>query len=306
MSEGLSDIRRGYAMGLMALSATTISFGGLLIRSVEEANVWQIALYRSIALFMAVALVMTLRHGRAAPLRIMAIGRTGLLGGALMAGATMSFLLSITSTTVANTLFMLSAVPFLTAGLAWLILGETLRRSTVVTMLAAVLGVTVMVAGGIGAGSLFGNVMGLACAFFYSGYAIVVRRRGGGMDVLPYLMVSSALVIALALTQSWADLGIPLRDMAICFIIGAVLSGGANLLFMLAARHLAAAELTLFTLLEIALGPFWVWLFIAEVPRISTLLGGFIVIGAVLVRALTEMERGRRRRAAGRAGGFGA
>lgn len=300
MAELVPDIRRGYAMALMALSATTISFGGLLIRSVDVADVWQIAFYRSLALFLAVGLAMVLRHGREAPVRIMAIGRTGLLGGALMAGATMSFLLSITSTTVANTLFMLSAVPFLTAALAWLVLGETLRRSTVMTMLAAVLGVTVMVAGGIGAGSIFGNVMGLTCAFFYSGYAIVVRRRGGGMDVLPFLMVSSALVMALALTQIWGDMRIPLRDLAICFVIGAVLSGGANLLFMLAARHLAAAELTLFTLLEIALGPFWVWLFIAEVPSVATLLGGLIVISAVLARALTELERGRRRRAAAR------
>lgn len=292
MSTSLPDIRRSTAMAQMAMSAIIISFGGLVIRSMQEADVWQIAFYRSLALFIAVAGVMVLRHRGAAVRQIRAIGRPGVLAGMLMAGATMAFLQSITSTTVANTLFMLSAVPFITAALAWAILGETLLKSTIVTMLAAGVGVGVMVAGGIGAGSLYGNVMGLVCACCFSGYAIFVRRNRN-MELLPLMMVSSGLVMAVALSQRWDDLIIPVHDMLLCFFIGAVLSGGANALFMIAARHLAAAELTLFTLLEIALGPLWVWLVIAETPRAATLLGGAMVITAVLVRALIELGRSR-------------
>ncbi|QGX98896.1 DMT family transporter [Roseovarius faecimaris] len=286
---------RSRAMGLMIFSSVLISFGGLMIRLMQEADVWQISLYRSLALLCTVSLLMGWRYGRAAPRKTLAIGRPGLLAGCMMAGATLSFLQSITNTTVANTLFMLSAIPFLTAGLAWLLLGERLRRATLLTMLSAVAGITVMVAGGIGAGSLYGNLMGFVCASCFSGYAIVVRQHRE-VEMLPVLMVSASLIVCLSLVLRWGDLAIPWHDIALCFIIGGVLSGGANALFLIAAKHLAAAELTLIMLLEFALGPLWVWLFLSEVPKAATIVGGAIVIGSVAVRALTELRRGRQRR----------
>lgn len=287
-------IRRGPAMALMMLGTVLISFGGLLIRSIEAADVWQIAFYRSLALFCVIALLLSLRYRGATPRQVRAVGRQGIFAGLCMAGATLCFLHSITSTTVANTLFMLSAVPFITAFLAWLVLGETLRASTLVTMIAAAVGVSVMLAGGVGAGSTFGNAMGLATALFFSGYALLVRRNRA-LDMLPLLLVSSAVVMAIAGAVTWHDMAISGRDLVLCFVIGGILSGGANTLFIGCARHLAAAELTLFTLLEIALGPFWVWLVLHETPRLATLLGGMIVIGAVLVRAFLDLARARRR-----------
>lgn len=287
--------RRARAMGLMIVGSIGISFGGLIIRSIEEADVWQMLVYRSFALVVAVGILMWLRYGRATPGRIRAIGRPGLLAGLMLAGTTISFLQSITNTTVANTLFMLSAIPFFTAALAWLFLGERLMRATVMTMMAAAAGVAVMVSGGIGAGSLFGNLMGLAAALCFSGYAVVVRRHRE-IEMLPALMISGMIVFSVALALRWDDLAIPLQDVALCFLLGGVLSGAANALFIAASKHLVAAELTLFMLLEFALGPVWVWLFFAETPIAATVLGGSIVIASVAVRSGLEIARGRRRR----------
>ena len=284
---------RSQAMALMMFSSVLISFGGLFIRLIEEADVWQISLYRSLALMATVSLLMLWRYGAEAPRKTRAIGRPGLLAGVMMAGATLSFLQSITNTTVANTLFMLSAIPFITAALAWLILGESLRRATLLTMISAVAGITVMVAGGIGAGSLYGNVMGLVTACCFSFYAIIVRRHRE-VEMLPVLVVSASLIVALSLALRWGDLAIPWQDIALCFVIGGILSGGANALFLLAAKHLVAAELTLIMLLEFALGPLWVWLFLSEVPTAATITGGAIVIGSVGARALIELQRARR------------
>ena len=167
---------RVQAMALMIVGSILISFGGLLIRLMQEADVWQISFWRSLALIGSVSLFMCLRYGRATPAKVHGIGRPGLLAGMFGAGATMCFLQSVTNTTVANTLFMLSAIPVITAALAWLILGEALRRTTLITMVCAMIGITVMVAGGIGAGSLYGNVMGLVTALCFSCFAIVVRR----------------------------------------------------------------------------------------------------------------------------------
>ncbi len=281
-------------MGLMIVGSVSISFGGLVIRSIEKADVWQILLYRSFALMIVVLLIMGLRHGRAVPARVRGIGRAGLLAGVLLSGATMTFLQAITNTTVANTLFMLSAIPFFTAAFAWMFLREALSRATVITMLAAACGVGVMVSGGIGAGSLYGNLMALITALCFSGYAVIVRRHRE-IEMLPALLVSGSLIFCVCLVLKWGDLGIPLRDILLCFLLGGVLSGGANALFIAASKHLVAAELTLFMLLEFALGPIWVWLVINEIPTAATILGGAIVISSVTIRSVLELLGNRRR-----------
>lgn len=286
--------RRARAMGLMIISSVGISFGGLVIRSIESADVWQISFYRSFALVIMVALIMALRHGRASIARTRGIGRPGMLAGVMLAGAGICFLQSLTSTTVANTLFMLSAIPFFTAVLARIFLGESLTTATVLTMCAAAIGVVVMVSGGIGAGSVYGNIMGLLTALCFSCYAIIVRRHRG-IEMLPALMVSGCTIIAVSLVLRWDDLAIPLRDILLCFLLGGILSGLANALFIAASKHLVAAELTLFMLLEFALGPVWVWLFISETPTRATITGGAIVIGSVAIRAGLELLQNRKR-----------
>lgn len=282
--------RRAFAMALMVISSVGISFGGLVLRNIDDADVWQINFYRSLALVFTVSLVMLFRYRGQAVQKVKQIGRPGLIAGALLAGAGVSFLQAITNTTVANTLFTLSAIPFLSAFLAWLFLRETLQRSTLLTMLAAATGVVVMMVEGIGTGSFYGNAMALVTALLFSSYAIIVRQNRT-IDMLPALMVSGLLIVLVAGVLRWNDLGISMNDLLLCLLLGGGLSGIANALFIAASRHLVAAELTLFMLLEFALGPIWVWIFINEVPTEWTILGGAIVILAVVLRSLFQLRQ---------------
>ncbi|MEM6932095.1 MAG: DMT family transporter [Pseudomonadota bacterium] len=281
--------RRAFAMALMVISSVGISFGGLILRNIEDADVWQINFYRSLALVLTVLLIMLFRYKRETARRITQIGKPGLVAGALLAGAGVAFLQAITNTTVANTLFTLSAIPFLSAALAWLFLRESIQRPTLLTMIAAAAGVTVMMAEGVGTGSIYGNAMALATALLFSSYAIIVRRNRA-IDMLPALLISGALIILFAGILRWDDLVISTHDLLLCLLLGGGLSGLANALFIAASRHLVAAELTLFMLLEFALGPIWVWIFINEVPTEWTILGGSIVILAVILRALFQLR----------------
>lgn len=281
--------RRAFAMALMVISSVGISFGGLVLRNIEDADVWQINFYRSLALVVSVTLIMLWRYRGQTVQKVRQIGRPGFMAGALLAAAGICFLQAITNTTVANTLFTLSAIPFLTAFLAWLILREALQRSTLTTMLAAAVGVSVMMAEGIGTGSFYGNAMALLTALCFSGYAIIVRRNRN-IDMLPALMVSGLLIMLIAGALRWDDLHISTHDLWLCLLLGAGLSGIANMLFIAASRHLVAAELTLFMLLEFALGPIWVWIFINEVPTDWTIAGGAIVILAVILRSLVQLR----------------
>lgn len=291
--------RRGFAIALMIISSAALSFGGLILRNIGQADAWQINFYRSLALIMAVALILVFQYRSAAVSQIRKIGRAGLWASLLIAAAGITFIQAINNTTVANTMFTLSAIPFITAALARVFLKEALKPVTLYAMIAAAIGVTVMVADGFGVGSGYGNIMALGTACGFAGFTVIVRSNRH-IDMLPTLMISGLIIAAVAFIMRFDDLGITFKDMMLCFLWGGVLSGFGNGMFIVASRHLVAAELTLFMLLEFALAPLWVWLFIAEAPTIWALAGGALVITSVTVRALIELKGTGRRLRRGR------
>jgi drug/metabolite transporter (DMT)-like permease len=286
--------RRLYAMLLMIISSTVISFSGLIIRNIESADAWHVNFYRTLAFGAAVGIVLLFRYGKKAPQKIVGIGKLGFFGGFLLAIGGMAFMQAITNTTVATTLFMMSGIPFFTAAIAWLVLGETIGRFTILIMLAASVGILLMVIEGFGSGSPYGNFMALLCAVSFSCYATILRRNRG-VEMLPVLIVSSLIIIIAALIMRWDSMAIPFHDMALCFLLGGIVSGSANIMFVSASRHLLGAELTFFMLLEFTLGPIWVWIFINEVPTRWTIIGGAVVIAAVLLHAVLELNKDRQK-----------
>ena len=281
------------AIGLMAAGSTAISFGGLIIRSIEQADEWQLAFYRAVGMLCSITILVLVRYRRHAVFRLRDIGWPGVYGSVLVATASMSFIQAVTHTTIANALFMLCAIPFISAGLARLFLKEALEWRTVLTMSVAASGVLVMIGEGLGGGSIFGNVMGLLTAVSFASYAVIVRWRRN-IDMLPTLILSSLLIMVVGVSVSLGRIDVPLGDIVKCFLWGGVLSGFANWMFIVAARRLAAAEVTLVMLLEFVFGPIWVWLFVDEVPTAFTMIGGALIIGAVVIRALSEMREPKR------------
>ena len=281
--------RRIYAMVLLLIGSTVISFSGLVIRSIEQADSWQINFYRSLAFAMTISVVLLFRYGRNVSRKLGYIGWQGILASILLAFASIAFLQAITNTTVAATTFTLCCIPFLTAITAWFSLGERLVKSTLFSMLIASSGILLMFYQGFGSGSLYGNFMAFLCAVGFSFYAVIVRHNRR-LEMLPTLILSNGLVMLVALTLRWDNLNILINDLLLCFVLGGLLSATVNTLFIVASKHLFAAELTLFMLLEFTLGPIWVWLFIKEVPSQWTLIGGSVVILAVLVKSVSEIR----------------
>jgi drug/metabolite transporter (DMT)-like permease len=282
--------RRGYAMILMLIGSTIISLSGLAIRNIETADHWQINFYRSISFGLAILLVLFFRYGKKGPLKLKGIGFSGVLAAVLLGGASIFFLLSITNTTVAATTFTLSSIPFLTAIMAWLFLGERIGKSTFFTMLIAIVGICLIFVQGLGSGTFYGNFMAFLCAIGFSSYAVIIRQNRG-LEMLPTLILSNLIIIFVALIFTWENLLISWNDLLLCFVLGGLLSATVNTLFIIAAKHLFAAELTLFMLLEFTLGPIWVWIFMDETPTRWTLVGGSIVILAVVLKSLSELRK---------------
>lgn len=279
-----------YRLATLLVLATAVvnSVGGVMVRSVEQASDLQIVFYRGASLFVALSLIFLIQHRSATLGALRRSFGWSLLGGLFLGGASTCLVVSMTSTTIANTTFVLSAIPFLTACLAWLVLGERVRGGTWAAMGLAVVGIAVMAWDGFEVGAQFGNAMALAAATLFSCF-VVVLRRGRANDMLPATIIGSASATLLAWLLSGGDLSINGPDLTVCIFWGS-LSSVVHALFVFGSRYVRGAELTLLILIEFALAPVWVWLLFDEIPTDPTLIGGLLVLGAVTGWALAGLR----------------
>ncbi len=291
-SNGTENARHRLAVLLVLASSTINSVGGLLLRSIDMAGPWQVLFYRQLALMVCLILVLVLYYRGRIVAEFIGIGRFGVFAGLAVGLGSTCFILSLSSTTVANTLFVLSTSPFVTAVMAWLWLKEPVGWSTWIAMALALVGIAVMVGGGFAAGTVFGNVMALITVACFSIF-VVLLRRGRATNMIPTVVVGSAVATISAAVVLRGDFAVSWHDFAICVGWGAVLSTTVHFLFVWSSRFVRGAELMLLVLVEFVLGPLWVWLFVNEVPRAATLVGGAIVIAAVASRAALSL-RGER------------
>ena len=258
------------------------------MRNINNADPWQIAFYRALAFLFSITLILFHRYRFAIVTNIKKVGYAGIIGGALLMGANLLFIQAFANTSIANTLFTLSAIPFITAGLAYIFLKEKLSLRTILIMIVALFGIFIMINEGLEKGGFYGNLMALGCAFCFSGFAIVVRKFRN-IDMLPTLLISGVMIVFVSFVLSLGNLTVPIQDVLLCFLWGGVLSGFVNSVFIYSIRFLYASEVTFFMLLQVSLGPFWVWIFLNETISQETLYGGIIVMASVAVYSFIEI-----------------
>ncbi len=277
---------------LVLMGALVLSSGGPIIRQIEEASDWQIAFFRGVAQAIMVLTVLAVIHRGRLVTAFRNAGKAGLIGGIALGLGNVCYILSISNTTIANTMFLLSIVPFLTAIAAWVALGERVRPASWVAIGFATLGVAVMVQGGIAGGRAFGNIMGLAAAlsgaFFY-----VAVRAGRRFDMIPTVCVAGvvAAIFSGAVAAGPGLFDISTHDLFFSSLMGFGQVGIGMLLYTVGARYVRAAELAILSLTEFIISPIWGWLIVGEVPVAATLVGGVIILGAVGALALWRLRR---------------
>jgi len=263
----------------VALAALAWSTAGLFQRELTMSVGTQLAgraFFAVVGLFAYVAIA-----ERGAVVRAFrAIGRDGLLVAALLAASSGAFIVALNYTTVANVLFMQALAPVLAAVLGTFV-GEPVERRTWIAMTVALVGVGLMVGG-----PDHPSALGLSISFFMSvtfAGVIVVTRHRRDVSMAPATCLSQALVFVFA--APFADFGeIGSQDLLLLAALGIGQIGLGLIFLTLGARLIPAAEVALITLLEIVLGPLWVWIFLSEQPAAATLLGGAVVLAAVLIQ----------------------
>ena len=276
-----------YRLALLLVIASSIanSGSGLIVRSMDSAGGWQIIFYRSCFLAVALCVVFAFQSGWRVRAAIRELRPWALLGSVAIASVNTCFIMSLTYTTVANTMFLLSTAPFFTALLGWMVLGERVERDVWIAMGVALVGMGVMLWDGLGAGTLLGNALAVMAAFSF-GTFVVILRKGRGVNMLPVAILGAVLGGVFAAFMSGWTLSISRHDIALLFLWGALLSGTVHAVFTWSSRHVPGAELTLLVLIEFILAPMWVWLVIDERPSVATLIGGALVMASVASRAI--------------------
>ena len=278
------------AIFLILFCSILISFNGLAIRNINHADALLINVYRSVALISSVSIFLIITTKKPLFQHVTAVGWPGIFGGILMGCANIFFLQALTNTTVANALFTISAIPFITAFLAFAFLREKLELITLLTMVFASIGITIMFSAGLDNGQMYGNTMALLTALVFSCFAIIVRKYRA-IDMIPTLLLAGFISSLIGLIASFDNLQISLYDLLLCFLLGGILSGIANCGFIIATRHLVAAEVTLYMFVEFALGPIWVWFFANETISATSLVGGLIIMLSVATRSIFQLAR---------------
>jgi len=278
---------------LVLMAGVFWSTMGLGIRNIDEANVWQILFYRSVSLSIFLFVLISFRS-RFKPIRtIKRSGIAGVVGGFALVVAFAGGIYAIQTTTVANAMFLFASAPFFAAILGWLILRESVRRSTWIATVVAMAGIAVMVIDGFALGQMVGNISALASALGFAIFTIALRWKKLE-DMLPAVFLAGVFAAVIAATiclindYSFVLSG---NDASIAIAMGVFQVGAGLAIYTVGSKVVPAAELALLSMTEVLLGPVWVWIFLGETASIFTLIGGAILLLAIAGNALSGLRR---------------
>jgi drug/metabolite transporter (DMT)-like permease len=282
--EDRSVRRRGQLF--VALAALAWSSAGVLQRELSVGTTTQLA-GRALFACLALAGFVAVSHRGRTIAAFRSMGVAGFAVAICTAIASGSFIVALNHATVANVLFMQAAAPIFAALLAWIALGESVTGRALVAMGVALLGVALMV-GGPGSGGVLGVGVSLVMTLAFAATIVITRHRRE-VSMAPAICLSQALVVV-AVAPLAHPSTVTAHDLAFLVLLGAGQVGLGLAFLTVGARLIPAAEVALITLLEIVLGPLWVWIVLGERPALIAIIGGVVVMFAVVLQTTQSVQ----------------
>ena len=280
------------AIPVVLIAGILWSFGPLVVRYMDQPELvpWQYLFARGITIFILLNIYLFFEEGLDFLNNYKKIGISGLIGGAGLGTAMISFIWSITHTSAAITLLCLAAMPFMTALLGFLFLKEIISTNVWVAIFTAAVGIVIMALGNFETGSLFGFTFGLISALGFSIFSVTLRWRKETpkFTTVAFAGFFCAIVSLFILINTDSALISNSRNQSLFAVHGTLVSLGL-ILYSIGSKAIPAAELTLLSLTEVIGGIFWVWLPILginEVPSNTTVIGGFLIFLAIIYYSL--------------------
>jgi len=265
------------AVLLVLASAILWSLGGVLIKSVDWPSMAKAGARSAIA---SVILWAWLRK----PCFTFSVTQ---LGAALAYAVTVSsFIIANDRTTAANAIFLQYTAPIYVAVLGHYVLGERTRRSDWIFITVALAGIALFFRDQFSPRGLSGMLVALGSGVSFGVMVVLLRKESDGSPASA-LLLGNLLTAAIGLPFAIGH-PLPASQAAAVVVMGVVQLGIPYILYSVAIRRVTALEAILIPMIEPILNPLWVLLKRGEVPGPGSLLGGALVLGAVLARELVR------------------
>ena len=273
---------------LVFFGACSLSFGGLIVKSFEGATLWQILFWRSLFFIMVVFIFLLISYKKKIFKAFYNSGIPGIFGGIILSSGFCGYVFAMYNTTVANTNFIIQTQTIFLAIFGYFFLKEKISKITLVSIFLAISGIILMVGSDLEPGQMSGNLAAFIMPVSFA-ILILIIRKYPNVDMVPLQLYAgiTAMIIGYIIA---GKINISAHDIFLGFLAGFFQLGFGFILITIGARSTPSAMVGIIMLTEAVLGPFWAWLFINENSSFMVLIGGTIVIIAVLLQFYTSIK----------------
>ena len=276
---------------LVFFGALSLSFGGLIVKSFQGANLWQILFWRSIFFILVVSIFLILTYRKKVFTAFVSSGIPGLVGGLILSTGFCGYVFAMYNTTVANTNFIIQTQTIFLAIFGYLFLKEKVSKLTLVSIILAISGIILMVGTSLSPGQMSGNIAAFIMPISFAILILIVRKYPT-VDMVPLQLIAGIFAMMVGYLVA-GKIMISFYDIFLGFLAGFFQLGFGFILITIGARRTPSALVGIIMLTEAVLGPMWAWIFINEQPPFMVLIGGSVVIIAVLLQFLPLLKKNK-------------
>ena len=276
----------GYILCL--LGGFFLSWGGLIIRSFETQDMWQILLIRSFFFVITLIIFLVLTYRKKTAIIVIRSGFPAIIAGLFLSFSFVAYISAMSLTTVANVVFIISTQTIFLAIFGYLFLKEKISLKGFIAIFLALIGMIIMVGNSINQGTLIGNVISFAIPINFT-ILVMIIRKFPELDMIPAIFYSGIFsgIYGLFLSSS---LTFSMNDIIMGFLLGVPQLAFGFICVTIGTKTTQAVTVGLLMLLETIFAPIWVWIFLNEVPPSSVLIGGLIIISAVVLKSFDKSK----------------
>ena len=277
---------------LIFLGALSLSFGGLIVKSFEGATLWQILFWRSLFFSLTILAFLIISYKKKTFKSFYDSGLPGFFGGIILSFGFCGYVFAMYNTTVANTNFIISLQILFLAVFGYFFLKEKISAATLASIILAITGVLVMVGNSLTPGELSGNLAAFTMPITFA-ILIMIVRKYPTVDMVPAQFVAGVCSCIIGFLLS-TKLMISPNDIFLGFLAGFFQVGFGFIFITIGARTTPSAMVGIIMLSESVLGPVWAFLFVSERPSIFGLIGGAIILFAVLLQFYSLLMKNKK------------
>ena len=273
---------------LVFLGAVSLSFGGIIVKSFEGANLWQILFWRSLFFIFVVTIFLIFTYKKNFLLSFKKSGFPGIFGGIILSSGFCGYVFAMYNTTVANTNFIIQTQTIFLAIFGYFFLKEKISKITLASIILAISGIILMIGSDLSSGQMTGNIAAFVMPISFA-ILILIIRKYPSIDMVPLQLYAGIIAMVIGYIIA-GKLIISLYDIFLGFLAGFFQLGFGFILITIGARNTPSATVGIIMLVEAVLGPLWAWIVINEQPPLIVFVGGSIVLFAVFLQFITTKK----------------